>query len=260
MFGRKVSHWRRGGKFFDNRNLGAKRSYLQCVLSSEWLFTHGQLQFDSGRPGFYYAAILKQPGGVDAKAKLKDVRAILDLEDKLPTLPSLPPPTVATPLAVKDIIIGDEGEDNDRPRVKRRALAIEDREEAVDEKSTTSSSSSGSDGPSGSRKSDTSITGDSVSDDGAYVPNYIVGQRVRVETHTRRGVSDKGLRICCPVHGNKCRSFKSLAKDRGRYGPNAAAMFLSAWCDAAKDLTYEEHRSHRPPHTAIKAYIQSLGH
>ena len=33
---RKVSHWPKGGKFFDSRNLHGQRKYLQCVLSSTW--------------------------------------------------------------------------------------------------------------------------------------------------------------------------------------------------------------------------------
>ena len=253
---RKVSHWPKGGKFFDSRNLHGQRKYLQCVLSSTWVFSKGQKQFDSGRSQAYYAAVLTHPGEVDPKSSAKQCRELLALGDSALALPPPPPKAVAAIRPALLDIDGDEGA-TALPAKPSAPLPVGDVDhDEGDVKSTSSSSPSGS----SSRSSARSISGDSASIDEPNVPKLILGQRVRVEAHQRTG--DRGIRVTCPVHGARCRSFRSLTVDLERYGPNAATLFLSAWIKAATDggMNFDDHRRHRPSHADVKRFIVSLGH
>jgi hypothetical protein len=248
----KVSHWKKGGHFYDARDVQSKRTYLQAVLMCDFLYQHGQHQFDSGRSQAYYAAIMRKPGCVDAKATAKQCRDLLALEDgeAPPVLPALPLPSRPKRPAVLDID-GDEGDDG-APPPKRPALtdAAIDGDEG-DAKSSSSSSSDTS-GESG-KASSCSVCGDSSGDDGPEIPSTILGQRARLEV---KASGDRGIRITCPTHGGRCRSFRSLSKDMGRYGPRSAEIFLKTWITAATErgMAFDDHKSHRPNKEEVKSY------
>ena len=260
---RKISHWQRAGKFFDIRALESKRTYLQAVLSCQWLYAHGQKQFDSGRPAAYYDAIMKRPGKIDAKATGKQCKELMDQLEKgnesvaLPALPAPTAPTKKRLLAVDDI----DGDDGGGPAAKRQPPPIDDGidPDEGDVKSTSSSSSSSSNSrssktPSKSRDGG-SVDGDSS--DGPEIPEIILGQTVTKERH-RSG--DEGLRVHCPIHWRACREFASLRKYTERYGPDAAQIILATWITLGRDMDKAKHSKHRPTGAEVKTYIQSLGH
>ena len=58
---RKFKHNPRSGLYYDMACEHVK-GYLQCVLSTKWLYDNGQATFESRMPNSYYLCILKRPG------------------------------------------------------------------------------------------------------------------------------------------------------------------------------------------------------
>ena len=58
---RRTTHTRRSVFFFD-KHFQYVKQYLQCVLASAWIFSHGQDLFESRMPISYYNCLLKCPG------------------------------------------------------------------------------------------------------------------------------------------------------------------------------------------------------
>ena len=262
---RKITHHRRSGRLYDDRELYGKRNYLQAVLASTWLFSHGQESFNSARPQAYYVAILGRPGKVDEKLSGKECRQLIALADGDPVLtPTLDikAPKPKSRAALMDIS-GDEGAAPAPPKAKRSRVDEVEGDEC-DVPSTPSSTSSSKTNCSGD-ESDAkarSISGDSDSSgsdsdkDAPHIPRRIDGRLVVLEEHEDR--KDRGLRISCPVHGHTCRGYRSIFKDVDKHGRYAATFFLGAWLRKAKEMPMQTHRKYKPNSAAIREYIQSL--
>jgi hypothetical protein len=55
------------GLYYDDRNAGSRRSYLQAVLASADLFARGQRRFRSDQPASYYALLLRSRGRLEER-------------------------------------------------------------------------------------------------------------------------------------------------------------------------------------------------
>ena len=245
---RKFVHKLRSPCFLDLREK-YKRPYMQCILSSKWIFGRGQPEIHSRMPIAYYQLLLRKPGsipadltGADYKSALtgtlpEDQQALAKLIASLPKRPRVRP--------VDDDIDGDD------PLALADAdpLPIADPSDEIDGSSRKSSSSTSS-----SSSNVCSVDGDS--DVEPEWPEQVHGDvNLKRELHADTG--DVGLRVKCSTHDD-CRRFRSIKKDTHHFGPRAAQFFLGCWLEKASTMSRAEHRGHSPRRREIKAYIESL--
>lgn len=246
----QVRHTRRG-KQYDGRNLTSKRFYLQCVLAIPDLSKAGVSAFDSGRPGSYYALLLKSkklpPPGIsdkDCKKQLAllsdDVVAMHLLDEAVPPAAFAQPqapPAAAPPLLDLDSVAGDPEEEVPEalaaPLVENFVVGGED------------------------------VAGDSVPEGAALgdgVPREISGQRVTRVSGRHDGTWSYNDRIsvrCCNPRHPTCSKSRSLTLDRDVFGPRAAEYFLGAWLSAS-DLPEAAHKRFVPSRAEVRSYMESF--
>jgi hypothetical protein len=240
-----VNHTPASGMFYDKRNSLSKRTYFQCVLARQSLFDKGVKKFTSLKSQQYYVLLLQSRGPLpqhlsseECTRQLKDLagEAVfpLALQDRVGPRPA--------PVA---LALLDDDVDGDGPGPSLPAIA--------DAASTSSSSSSSSSAPSSVSSGD--VDGEAF----PGIPEEILGQPVRVETHRDRG--DKGIRVFCnnPDHPG-CNKYKSMRLDVQVFGPMAAVHFMSTWLSRAFDMPMEMHRAWKPSKKDIRQYLESPGH
>jgi hypothetical protein len=198
--------------------------------------------------------LLRRPGNVVAGLKGKQYQKMLaDLD---PSFEEAAPKTTTAMAPRKRARPNDDDEvhgDTDNEAAPA-AHADDDVHGSSDSNSASGSRSNSS--SSSSKSSHSSVDGGS-SDDDADFPKLLNGKRLRKEAHPKKG--DEGLRTSCPVHGAKCRAFRTLTVDVGFFGVQAPMFYLGAWQLGAHSRTFAEHRKWRPSRADVRAYIASLG-
>ena len=150
MVDRPFKHSADAGLFYDKADR-LKRAYLQCVISSQWLYANGQLSFDIRQLVAYYVLILKTPGMVEAGRPAREYIKQL---------------TTLDPAAAKSVVNDARVSGPKRQRVAAAASDVSGDEEADDEHDADCSGDSGGSGSgSGSgSSSSSSSSSDSISD------------------------------------------------------------------------------------------------
>jgi hypothetical protein len=264
--GRSAMVWHEHGalaRVYDDRNIVAKRCYLQAVLAQDSLFAKGVRRFGSGKTAVYYKWLLRSPGALDealTTAELSSLVVAAD-ESRAPALPSLSvlakPGRALTRLRVVDDPEVDGGAPGeclgDAP-----AAEPEDAAEAVEDKAKSSSSSSSDSSSSSSSSSGAVVGGAELVDGGAaeeapfVFPDVLEGALVM---HERAGEAGSGFRVRCPHHG--CRAFRGAHMDSEAFGRMAPIYFLGAWLKEGAAMDPAAHRKWRPRRCSVKAYADA---
>lgn len=248
----RVRHTDAGDKRYDGRSIAGKRCYLQCVLAFPELQQAGVAAFASGRPGIYYALLLKSkrlpPEGASASeckrllAKCTgDALSLAVLEREAiarPLLP-LPAPASAEPLPIDD----DEVAGDPDVEMATEPPPVPVADEVVGDEAGASEA-----GPEASERGHEGI------------PHEIMGQRVS-RIKGRHDVEwsyyDRISVRCCNAHHHNCTKSRSLQLGSAEFGPRAAEYFLGAWL-LASGLPADQHRRFAPTKAEMRAYAESL--
>jgi hypothetical protein len=255
-----VSHRIDGPMLYDSRNICAKRAYLQCILALPDIVAAGVATFPSDMPQAFYNLLLKSPLQATLGLSGADYKLMLSKVEGNHVYEVLDVPVPAR--AIADIqpsheVAGDEGMEavgDDMPLVA--LLDVFDGAAPIEEVVGGVPLDAAVGAPDAAEP--VVIAGE---DDGFDVPAFILGQRVRRETHYRNngGVSCEGIRVQClnPLHEHS--RFRSMHMDTDIFGPRAAEFYLWAWLTEAAGMTCEEHTRYQPSRADIREIAETYG-
>lgn len=254
----KQLHSKRSGLYYDTRNVSKRTPYLQCLLARDQLFAKGAPNFTSVESNAFFKLLLRSPSDVRSKMTALQCKSkLLQLGDSLPLAAEAP-----KRLPLRDVD-GDSGDDDvtaTRPKKCVRVAApladigapeVSGDDIPLEGIARSSSSSSDSNSASG-------VSGDGdTAPDFSQFPAFIGGVRVRREQHATK--KDWGLRVTCPVHGGKCKRFRSLGLDVEVYGVTAPIHYLSTWLAGGRGMDANAHRKRYPSRKAIRNHLELSG-
>jgi hypothetical protein len=253
-----VSHQVDGPLRFDSRKICSKRAYLQCLLALPDIFAAGVEAFPSDMPQVFYNLLLKSPEQATLGLTAAEYKLMLAGAEHGHHFDVLDAPVPI--LTIADIqrsheVAGDEG---------MEALG--------DDMPLLSLLDGGDDlAPVGEAAGDAPldvvaapavaepvmIAGDEQEFE---VPEFILGQRVRQETHYRNGVvASTGIRAQCmnPLHDHS--RFRSLNMDTDIFGPRAAEFHLWVWLSESFSMDCERHAKYKPPRAEVRQIADTYG-
>ena len=219
-------------KLYDDRQILAKRAYLECVIGQKELWRRGHIAFRSDQCGAYYVLLLKSstPLLLKMNEKMAKQRAVADSKDgAVPT--ELDAEADAPSASGYGVGHGDD-----------REIEVDDAEEDAQPWPSKAMNEDGGD--------EDMHDGDS-DDTNVVVPISIEGRRVTKEV---RRTGHWGLRLTCPAHSfcDRCRAVNMWLPEFGANGP---AYYLGCWLSEAWSKSHAEHSAWKPTPAEVRACV-----
>lgn len=259
--GQKIWHKDASSNTYDNRNLSAKRTYLQCVLSSAELLPLVR-EFPSGEPSSFYEALQLTrrplaPALGDATYKRIVAEAGGDVVELAALQQEHAPPQVRAALCDAPCVADGEKSDNsavgDDDAIGFQGAALSASEPPQGTDMIVGDEDARGAGPGGG---EAGRLGEHA------IPKTVLGQKIiRMKgRHDQAWSYEDRLSVKCsdPLHG-RCSKSRSLAMDADKFGPLAAVYYLGPWLKRSRDLGQRDHRGFVPSRADVQAFIDCPG-